>query len=40
MNNILWYFGLTIDELVNFAGTPPPDEVTIDDKSLMKQVQL
>ncbi|KFD38265.1 hypothetical protein AT05_10900 [Schleiferia thermophila str. Yellowstone] len=29
VNKISRYFGLTIDELVNFAGNPP-DEVTIE----------
>lgn len=33
------YFGMTIDELVNFDGNIP-DEVTIEDKSLMEQVKL
>lgn len=39
MNKIAMYFGMTIDELVNFDGNIP-DEVTIEDKSLMEQVKL
>lgn len=33
------YFGMTIDQLVNFDGDVP-NEVTIEDKSLMEQVKL
>ncbi len=39
VNKIARYFGMTIDELVNFDGNIP-DEVTIGDKSLMEQVKL
>ncbi|QYH37268.1 MULTISPECIES: transcriptional regulator [unclassified Algoriphagus] len=39
MNKIARYFGMTIDELINFDGNIP-DEVTIEDKSLMEQVKL
>jgi len=39
VNKIASYFGMTIDELVNFDGNIP-DEVTIEDKSLMEQVKL
>ncbi|MAN89142.1 MAG: transcriptional regulator [Algoriphagus sp.] len=39
VNKIARYFGMTIDELVNFDGNIP-DEVTIEDKSLMEQVKL
>ncbi len=39
VNKIAKYFGMTIDELVNFDGNIP-DEVTIEDKSLMEQVKL
>ena len=33
------YFGMTIDQLVNFDGDLP-NEVTVGDKSLMEQVKL
>lgn len=39
VNTIAKYFGLTIDQLVNFDGNMP-NEVTIEDKSLMEQVKL
>lgn len=39
VNKIARYFGMTIDGLVNFDGNIP-DEVTIEDKSLMEQVKL
>jgi len=39
VNKIARYFGMTIDELVNFDGNIPV-EVTIEDKSLMEQVKL
>lgn len=39
VNKIAKYFGMTIDQLVNFDGNMP-DEVTIKDKSLMEQVKL
>jgi len=39
VNKIARYFGITIDGLVNFDGNIP-DEVTIQDKSLMEQVKL
>ena len=39
VNKIAKYFGMTIDQLVNFDGNMP-DEVTIEDKSLMEQVKL
>lgn len=39
VSKIARYFGMTIDELVNFDGNIP-DEVTIEDKSLMEQVEL
>jgi transcriptional regulator with XRE-family HTH domain len=39
VNTIARYFGMTIDELVNFDGQVP-DEVTVGDKSLMEQVKL
>lgn len=39
VSKIAKYFGMTIDELVNFDGNLP-DEVTIEDKSLMEQLRL
>ena len=39
VNKIAKYFGLTIDQLVNFNGNMP-DEVTVEDKSLLEQVKL
>jgi len=39
VNTIAKYFGMTIDELVNFDGQVP-DEVTVGDKSLMEQVKM
>lgn len=39
VNKIARYFGMTIEELVNFDGNIP-DEVTIEDTSLMEQVKL
>lgn len=39
INKVAKYFGMTIDELVNFNGKIP-NEVTVEDKSLMEQVKL
>ena len=39
INTIAKYFGMTIDQLVNFNGNMP-EEVTIEDKSLLEQVRL
>jgi len=39
VNKISQYFGMTIDQLVNFDGNMP-DEVTVEDKSLLEQVKL
>ncbi len=39
VNKIAKYFGMTIDQLVNFDGNMP-DEVTVEDKSLLEQVKL
>lgn len=39
INTIAKYFGMTIDQLVNFEGSIP-DEITIEDKSLTEQVKL
>lgn len=39
INKIAKYFGMTIDQLVNFDGTVP-EEVTVEDKTVMEQVKL
>jgi len=39
VNVVAKYFGYTIDQLVNFDGNIP-EEVTIEDKSLIEQVRL
>ena len=39
LNKIARYFGMTIDQIVNFDGTTP-QEVTSEDKTLMEQVKL
>ncbi|NRB65468.1 MAG: transcriptional regulator [Saprospiraceae bacterium] len=39
VNKIAKYFGLTIDQLINFDGNMP-DEVTVEDKSLLEKVKL
>ena len=39
VNKIAKYFGMAIDQLVNFNGNIP-DEVTVEDKSLLEQVKL
>jgi transcriptional regulator with XRE-family HTH domain len=39
INTVAKYFGITIDQLVNFDGNIP-DDVTVEDKSLMEQVKL
>jgi transcriptional regulator with XRE-family HTH domain len=39
INKIAHYFGMTIDQLVNFDGNVPA-EVTIEDKTLLEQVKL
>jgi transcriptional regulator with XRE-family HTH domain len=39
VNKIAKYFGMTMDELVNFNGAMPND-ITVEDKSLMEQVKL
>ena len=38
-NKVAKYFGMSMDELVNFDGKLP-DEVTVQDKTLMEQVKL
>jgi arsenate reductase-like glutaredoxin family protein len=39
LNKIARYFGMTIDQIVNFDGTTP-QEVTTEDKTLMEQVKM
>lgn len=39
LNKIAKFFGMTLDQLVNFNGHVP-DEITVEDKSLMEQVKL
>ncbi len=39
VSKIAKYFAMTIDQLVNFEGNVP-NEVTIEDKSLLEQVKL
>ncbi len=39
INKVAKFFGMSIDELVNFDGKMP-NEVTVEDKSLMEQVKL
>lgn len=39
INKVAKYFGMTIDQLVNFDGHIP-DEVTVGDKTLIEQVKL
>lgn len=39
INTIARFFGMTIDQLVNFDGTMPA-EVTTEDKTLLEQVRL
>jgi transcriptional regulator with XRE-family HTH domain len=39
INKVAKYFGMTIDQLVNFDGHLP-NEVTVEDKTLMEQVKL
>lgn len=39
LNKIAKYFGMTIDQIVNFDGVLP-QEITVEDKTLMEQVKL
>ncbi|MFN3406101.1 MAG: helix-turn-helix domain-containing protein [Cytophagaceae bacterium] len=39
LNKIAKYFGMTIDQIVNFDGTTP-QEVTVEDKSMIEQLKL
>lgn len=39
LNKISRYFGMTIDQIVNFDGAVP-QEVTIEDKTMMEQLKM
>jgi hypothetical protein len=39
LNKVARYFGMTIDQIVNFDGTLP-QEITVEDKTLMEQVKM
>lgn len=39
LNKVARYFGMTIDQIVNFDGTVP-QEITVEDKTLMEQVKM
>ncbi|WMJ75313.1 helix-turn-helix transcriptional regulator [Cytophagaceae bacterium ABcell3] len=39
LNKVAKYFGMTIDQIVNFDGAVPK-EITVEDKTLMEQVKL
>ena len=39
IDKIAKYFGMTIDQIVNFDGAIP-QEITVEDKTLMEQVKL
>ncbi|GAP43964.1 hypothetical protein TBC1_112123 [Lentimicrobium saccharophilum] len=39
LNKIAKYFGMTIDQIVNFDGVVP-QEITVEDKTLMEQVKM
>lgn len=39
INKIAKFFGMTIDQLVNFDGAMP-QEITVEDKTLLEQVKL
>jgi transcriptional regulator with XRE-family HTH domain len=39
LNKIAKYFGMTIDQIVNFDGAIP-QEITVDDKTQMEQVKM
>jgi transcriptional regulator with XRE-family HTH domain len=39
LNKIAQYFGMTVDQIINFDGNLPK-EVVIEDKSLLEQVKL
>jgi transcriptional regulator with XRE-family HTH domain len=39
LNKIAKYFGMTIDQIVNFDGAVP-QEITVEDKTLMEQLKM
>lgn len=39
LNKVAKYFGMTIDQIVNFDGAIP-QEITVEDKTLMEQVKM
>mgnify|MGYP002347303846 FL=1 len=39
LNKIAKYFGMTIDQIVNFDGAIP-QKITVEDKTLMEQVKM
>jgi transcriptional regulator with XRE-family HTH domain len=39
LNKVARYFGMTIDQIVNFDGAVP-QEITVEDKTLMEQVKM
>jgi transcriptional regulator with XRE-family HTH domain len=39
INKVAKYFGMTIDQIVNFDGAVP-QEITIEDKTMMEQVKM
>jgi transcriptional regulator with XRE-family HTH domain len=39
LNKVAKYFGMTIDQIVNFDGAMP-QEITIEDKMLLEQVRM
>lgn len=39
LNKIARYFGMTIDQIVNFDGAVP-QEITVEDKTLMEQIKM
>ena len=39
LNKIARYFGMTIDQIVNFDSAVP-QEITVEDKTLMEQVKM
>lgn len=39
LNNVARYFGMTIDQIVNFDSAVP-QEITVEDKTLMEQVKM
>jgi len=39
LNKVARYFGMTIDQIVNFDGAVP-QEIIVEDKTLMEQVKM